>query len=71
MADYMVIYPVFLIRFEMKEDDNFDEMERAVDQYVVYVIFVVDVGWEREKNRGKLAELLEMERVSEGEEKKG
>lgn len=36
----MVIYPVFLIRFEMKEDENFDEMERAVDQYVVYVIIV-------------------------------
>jgi len=67
----MVIYPVFLIRFEMKEDENFDEMERAVDQYVIYVIFVVDVGWEREKNRGKLAKLLEMERVGEGEEKKG
>jgi len=55
----------------MKEDENFDEMERAVDQYVIYVIFVVDVGWEREKNRGKLAKLLEMERVGEGEEKKG
>jgi hypothetical protein len=31
LAEYMVIYPVFLIRFEMKEDENFDEMEREID----------------------------------------
>jgi len=34
LADYMVIYPVFLIRFEMKEDENFDEMEKFVNLYM-------------------------------------
>ena len=28
------------MRFEMKEDENFDEIERTVDQYVVYVIIM-------------------------------
>ena len=34
LSEYMVIYPVFLIRFEMKENDNFDEMERKIDKYM-------------------------------------
>lgn len=38
-----MIYPVFLIRFKQVRFFYFDEMKRAVDQYVVYVIFVVDV----------------------------
>ena len=40
----MVIYTVFLIRFKMKEDDNFDENRRLVYQYVIYVNVIVDVG---------------------------
>ena len=44
LAELLEIYPVFLIRFKMKEDDNFDEMERVVYQYVIYVNVIVDVG---------------------------